>query len=188
MKWEKATKDTQIGEKEIKLSLFADDMIIYPKKSIQSDNPKKFQKSCKIQINTQKSITFFQQWAMLSIFSCVCWPFVCPLWTNVCLGLLSILWVVCLSDTKLFAYFGDWSLTVALFAIIFSHVEDYLFILFILSFAVEKLLSLIRSYLFIYVFISITLQSGSKRILRDLCQRIFCPWFPLRVYSCSSYI
>ena len=44
------------------------------------------------------------------------------------------------------------SLPVALFAIIFSHSEGHLFTLLIVSFIVQKLLSLIRSYLFIFVF------------------------------------
>ena len=52
------------------------------------------------------------------------------------------------------------SLSVASFAIIFSHSEDCLFTLFIVSFVVQKLLSLIRSHLFIFVFISITLGGG----------------------------
>ena len=52
-------------------------------------------------------------------------------------------------------------LSVVSFAIIFSHSEGCLFILFIVSFAVKKLLSLIRSYLFTFVFISITLGSES---------------------------
>ena len=47
------------------------------------------------------------------------------------------------------------------FAIIFSHSEGFLFTLLIVSFAVQKLLSLIRSHLFTYVFISITLEDGS---------------------------
>ena len=51
------------------------------------------------------------------------------------------------------------------FAIIFSHSEACLFILFMVSFAEQKLLSLIRSHLFIFVFVSIILGSGSKRIL-----------------------
>ena len=46
------------------------------------------------------------------------------------------------------------------FAIIFSHSDGCLFILFIVSFAVQKLLSLIRSHLFTLVFISITLGGG----------------------------
>ena len=56
-------------------------------------------------------------------------------------------------------------LSVALFATIFSHSEGCLFVLFMVSFAVQKLLSFIRSYLFIFVFISISLGGGSKRIL-----------------------
>ena len=48
-------------------------------------------------------------------------------------------------------------LSVVSFAIIFSHPEDCLFILFMVSFAVQKLLSLIRSHLFIFAFIFFTL-------------------------------
>ena len=51
------------------------------------------------------------------------------------------------------------------FAIIFSYSEGCLFTLLILSLAVQKLLSLIRSHLFNFVFISITLEGGSQRIL-----------------------
>ena len=47
------------------------------------------------------------------------------------------------------------------FAIILSHSEGCLFTLLIVSFAVEKLLSLIRSYLFTFVYISITLVGES---------------------------
>ena len=48
-------------------------------------------------------------------------------------------------------------LTVASFAIIFSHSEGCLYTLLIASFIVQKLLSLIRSHLFIFAFISMTL-------------------------------
>ena len=51
-------------------------------------------------------------------------------------------------------------LSVFSLAIIFSHSEDCLFTLFIVSFAMQKLLSLIRSHLFTFV-ISITLGGGS---------------------------
>ena len=47
------------------------------------------------------------------------------------------------------------SLSVALFAIIFSHSQGCLFTLLIVSLVVQKLLSLIRSNLFIFAFISI---------------------------------
>ena len=56
-------------------------------------------------------------------------------------------------------------LSVTLFAIIFSHSESCVFILFIVSFAAQKYLSLIRSHLFIFAFISINLGGGSERIV-----------------------
>ena len=40
---------------------------------------------------------------MLSIFSCVCYPSVCLLWRNVCLGLFPLFdWVVCFSGLELY--------------------------------------------------------------------------------------
>ena len=56
-------------------------------------------------------------------------------------------------------------LSVVSFAIIFSHFEGCLFILLIVSFALRKLLSFIRSHLFTFVFIYITLGGGPQRIL-----------------------
>ena len=52
-------------------------------------------------------------------------------------------------------------LSVVSFAVIFSPSEGCLFSLLIVSFAVQKLLSLIRSHLFTFVFISVTLGGGS---------------------------
>ena len=52
-------------------------------------------------------------------------------------------------------------LSVASFAVIFSHSEVCLFTWLIISFIVQKLLSLIRSHLFIFAFISITLGGRS---------------------------
>ena len=56
-------------------------------------------------------------------------------------------------------------LSVASFANIFSHSEGCLFVLFMVSFAMQKLLSSIRSHLLIFDFISISPGGGSKRIL-----------------------
>ena len=56
-------------------------------------------------------------------------------------------------------------LSVVSFAIIFSYSEGCLFTLFIVSFTVQKLLSLIRPYLLIFVFIFIILGGGPQRIL-----------------------
>ena len=52
-------------------------------------------------------------------------------------------------------------LSVVSFSIIFSHSEGCLFTLLIVSFTEQKLLSLIRSHLFTFVFISINLGGGS---------------------------
>ena len=62
-------------------------------------------------------------------------------------------------------------LSVALFANSFSHSVGCLFVLFMVSFAVQKLLSLIR-FCFIFVFIFITLGGGFKKIL--LFMSVFC--------------
>ena len=62
---------------------------------------------------------------------------------------------------ELVVYFEVNSLSVASFAIIFSHSEGCLFTLLIVSFVVHKFLSLIRFHLLIFVFISIILGGGS---------------------------
>ena len=54
-------------------------------------------------------------------------------------------------------------LLVISFANIFSHSVDCLFILSVVSFAVQKLLSLIRSHLFIFPFVSFALGDRSKK-------------------------
>ena len=52
-------------------------------------------------------------------------------------------------------------LSVISFPIIFSHYEGCLFTLIIVSFAAQKILSLIKSHLFTFVFISVTLGGRS---------------------------
>ena len=44
-----------------------------------------------------------------------------------------------------------------------------------------KTFNLIRFHLFIFVFIFITLGGGLKKICCNLCQRVFCLCFPLKV-------
>ena len=56
-------------------------------------------------------------------------------------------------------------LSVASFTNTFSHSEGCLLVFVMVSFAVQKLLSFIRSHLLIFVFISISLGGGSKRFL-----------------------
>ena len=56
-------------------------------------------------------------------------------------------------------------LSVVSFAIIFSHSEGCLFTLLIVAFAVQKLLSLIRSHLFVFVFV---FHYSRRQVIEDL--------------------
>ena len=73
---------------------------------------------------------------------------------------------------------------VASFANIFSHSNSCLFPLVMVSFAVKKFLSLIRSQLFIFVFIFITLGGGSKKSCCNLHQSVL----PMPMFSSKSFI
>ena len=63
-------------------------------------------------------------------------------------------------------------MSVASFANIFSHSVGCLFVLFRVSFAEQKLLSLIKSHLFIFVFIVITLRGGSEMLPSFLSESV----------------
>ena len=79
------------------------------------------------------------------------------------------------------------SLSVASFAI-FYHSEDCLFTLLIVSFIGQKLLSLIRSYLFIFAFIFTTLGGGSKKILLWYMSEIVLLMLCSKSFKVSSFI
>ena len=72
-------------------------------------------------------------------------------------------------------------LSVVSIAIIFSHSEGCLLILFIVSFAVQKLLSLISSPLFIF-----TVRVGSKRILLSFMSKSVLPMFSSKSFIVSG--
>ena len=72
-------------------------------------------------------------------------------------------------------------LSVASFAVIFSHSEGCLFTLLIVSFIVQKLLSLITSHLFIFALFPLLWEVGHRGSYCDLCQRVFCLCSPLEV-------
>ena len=73
-------------------------------------------------------------------------------------------------------------LLIMLFAHIFSHSVGCLFTLLMYAFPVRKLLSLIRSHLFIFAFIFFTLGDRSKKIYHcNLCHGAYSLCFPLGV-------
>ena len=78
------------------------------------------------------------------------------------------------------------SLSIVSFANIFSHSDGCLFILFMVSFVVQNLLSFIRSHLFIFVFISITLGGGSKKILLWFMSKRVLPMFSSKSFIVSG--
>ena len=63
-------------------------------------------------------------------------------------------------------------LLVILFANIFSH--GYLLVFqWLVSFAIQKLLTLVRSHLFIFAFVSVALGERFQIILLHLCRKVF---------------
>ena len=78
-------------------------------------------------------------------------------------------------------------LSIDSFANIFSHSEGCLFVLFMVSFAVQKLLSFIRSHLFSFVFICIPLGGGSKRIFLWFMSESVLPMFSSESLIVSGY-
>ena len=65
-------------------------------------------------------------------------------------------------------------LLAASFADIFYNSVGSLFILLMVSFAVEKLWSLISSHLFAFALVSFALEDMQKKYCYNFCQRVFC--------------
>ena len=111
----------------------------------------------------------------------MCLLSVCLLLKNVYSGLLPIFnWVVCffwywvVGAVYIFWILSPcWSYHLQIF---FSHSVGYLFVFLMVSFAVQKLLSLIRSIfcLLFFAFISFALGGPKKKNCYNLCQRMFC--------------
>ena len=119
---------------------------------------------------------------MLSILSCACWPSVCLLWRNIYLGVLpsfqlGFLFFLLLSYIRCLCIMEIKPFSVTSFANIFSHSVSRLFILFMVSFAVQKLVSLTRSHLFILVFF---FHYSRRWIKKDLSV--------IYVKECYSYV
>ena len=71
---------------------------------------------------------------------------------------------------------------------IFSHFVGCLFILFGVSFAVQKLLSLSRSHLFIFVFVVNTLRGVSEKMLLLFMSESVWPMFSSKSFIVSGLI
>ena len=80
-------------------------------------------------------------------------------------------------------------LSVTLFANIFSHSVSRLSVSFIVSYAMQKLLSLLRSYMLNFVFIFITLGGGSKKIIAVIYVNECLPIFSSKNFigSCLTF-
>ena len=88
---------------------------------------------------------------------------------------------------ELFIYFGYLPPVSHIICKYFSHIIDSLFILSIVSFAVQKLLSLIRSHLCIFGFIYFALGNRSKKILLWLMSKSVLPMFTSRSFMVSGF-
>ena len=115
----------------------------------------------------------------LSISSHACWPSVCLLWKmSIQVFCPFFHHVVCFSHVELYELFilDINPLWVTSLANLFSHSVGCFFILSMVSFAVKKLLSLIRYHLFIFAFISFALGNRFKKIAM------------IYVKECSAYV
>ena len=75
-------------------------------------------------------------------------------------------------------------LLVASLANIFFYSAGCLFILFMVSFAVQKLISLNRSHLFILLLFLLPWETDLRKHLYSLCERMFCLCSLLEVLWC----
>ena len=79
-------------------------------------------------------------------------------------------------------------LLVASFAKIFSHSVGCLFVLFRVPFAMQNLLSLIKSHLFIFVFTVITVRGGSQKMFLSFMSESVWPMFSSNSFTVSGLI
>ena len=129
---------------------------------------------------------------MLSIFSCACWLSVCLLWRSVYLGHLPVFWLaffVLYCVIWAVDVFGKLSPVCHIFCRYFLPVRMLSFCLFMVSFAMQKLVSLIRSLLFNFAFISFALGDWPKKTFVWFVSENVLPMFSSLsfVVSCLTF-
>ena len=129
---------------------------------------------------------------MLSIFSSACWPSVYLPWRTVYSGLLPIfpLAFLLLSYVSCLYILEIKPLSVASLETIFSHSVSCLFVFFLVSFVVQKLISLLRSHWFIFALISVSLRDRPEKIFLMLMSENVLPMFSSRslMVSCLTSV
>ena len=114
----------------------------------------------------------------------------CILWRTVYSGLLLVFWLSCLfvlilSYMNFSRMLDSNHLLITSFANTSFHSIDLL-ILFVFSFVVQKPLSLTRSHLFIFAFVSIAWGNRSKKILLWFLSKSALPVFSSRSFMVSN--
>ena len=124
---------------------------------------------------------------------CAFWPSVCLLRRNAYLGLLPIFWLSCLFLLLLSCMSNFYILDTKPFLVdcivckYFLPLHRLYFCFFYGFLYCARDFCLIRSHLFIFVFISIAWETDLRKQWYDLCQRIFCLWPLLGVLWCLVF-
>ena len=118
----------------------------------------------------------------MSIFSCVYWPSVCLLWRNVCLGLLTIFWLVICFFVIVEAVYIFWKLSLCWLHHLQISSLSWKFVFFILfmgSFAVWKLICLVDLICLFLLLFLLPWETDLWKHGCDLCQNVlhmYCSW------------
>ena len=112
-------------------------------------------------------------------------------WENACSSLLPIFWLGCFHDIglyKLFIYFRTLTTCCSYHCWIFSHSVGCIFLLLMVFFAVKKLLTLIRSNLFVcLLFFPFALAYSLKKIWLWFYWKGVRPMFSSRSFMVSGF-